>query len=203
MKTFYIIRHGETDYNRRGIVQGRGVDTDLNETGKKQAQHFYNAYSAVPFDKVYTSTLKRTHQTVASFIDRGIPWEQLSGLDELDWGTNEGHQPGPDTMQDFYKVAERWTEGDYDIAIPGGESALDVAKRQEVALQHILARKDEKNILICMHGRAMRILLCRLTGKELREMDMFPHQNLSLYKLSFDGKKFEILDFNDLAHLYE
>lgn len=203
MKTFYIIRHGETDYNRRGIVQGRGVDTDLNETGRMQAQRFYETYAEVPFDKVYTSTLKRTHQTVVSFIDKGIAWEQLSGLDELDWGANEGKKPRADTMQGIYKVAERWAEGEYDTAIPGGESALDVAGRQEEALQHILSFKNEKNVLICMHGRAMRILLCRLTGRELREMDMFPHQNLSLYKLSFDGDRFEVLDFNDLAHLYE
>lgn len=203
MKTFFIIRHGETDYNRRGIVQGRGVDTDLNETGRMQAQRFYEAYAEVPFDKVYTSTLKRTHQTVQGFLDRGIPWEQLSGLDELDWGNNEGQAPDSDTMQEFYKVAEQWTEGAYETAIPGGESALDVANRQQEALQHMLSHEEEEKVLVCMHGRAMRILMCLLTGRELSEMDMFPHQNLSLYKLSYDGQKFEILDFNDLAHLYE
>ncbi|HEY0898299.1 MAG TPA: histidine phosphatase family protein, partial [Sphingobacteriaceae bacterium] len=62
-KTLYIIRHGETELNRRGIVQGRGMNTDLNELGKKQAEAFYQAYFHIPFDKIYTSTLKRTHQT--------------------------------------------------------------------------------------------------------------------------------------------
>lgn len=203
MKTLYIIRHGETDYNRMGIVQGRGVDTDLNETGRQQARHFFKAYEHVPFDKIYTSTLKRTHQTVQPFVDMGIPWEQLAGLDELDWGTNEGHEAGSDTMKQFYLVAESWTNGDYHVPIPGGESALDVADRQEEALQHILRQENEKEVLICMHGRAMRILMCRLTGRELSEMDAFPHQNLSLYKVEYDGAGFNIVDFNDLAHLYE
>lgn len=186
-----------------GIVQGRGVDTDLNETGRMQAQRFYEAYSDVAFDKIYTSKLKRTHQTVQLFIDRGIAWEQLPGLDELDWGNNEGQDAGSDTMKEFYNVAEQWARGAYEVAIPGGESALDVAARQEEALQHMLSRENEKTVLVCMHGRAMRILMCRLTGSELSEMDRFPHQNLSLYKLSFDGQGFEVLDFNDLAHLYE
>jgi len=43
-KTIYIIRHGETDLNRLGIVQGRGMDTSLNEKGLEQAEAFYQAY---------------------------------------------------------------------------------------------------------------------------------------------------------------
>jgi len=52
-----------------------------------------------------------------------------------------------------------------------------------------------------MHGRAMRLLLCLLTGKPLSEMESFPHQNLVLYKVTYDGNKFEIVDFNDSEHL--
>ena len=65
----YIIRHGETDFNKRGIIQGRGVNSDLNDHGISQARSFYKAYHHIEFDKVITSTLKRTHQTVQSFID--------------------------------------------------------------------------------------------------------------------------------------
>ena len=80
-KTIYLIRHGETDLNKRGVVQGRGMDTDLNDFGRKQSEAFYKAYKHVPFDKIYTSTLKRTHQTVKGFIDLNIPWTQYAGLD--------------------------------------------------------------------------------------------------------------------------
>src|SRR3546814_16714409 len=87
-------------------------------------------------------------------------------------------------MQEFYRIAEQWVEGNYDVAMPGGESALDVAHRQEVALELILSHQEEENVLVCMHGRAMRIIMYRLTGKELRAMDLFTHKNLSLYKRS-------------------
>src|SRR3546814_16292574 len=107
-----------------------------------QAQRFYEAYSEVPFDKIYTSMLKRTHQTVQDFIDRGIPWEPLSGLDELDWGNNEGQAPDTDAMQEFYRISEQWVEGNYDVDMPGGERALDVAHRQEVALEQILSPQE-------------------------------------------------------------
>src|SRR5690606_38301771 len=89
-KTIYIIRHGQTDLNFRGVVQGRGMDTDLNDLGRSQAEAFYQYYKNVPFDHIYTSTLKRTHQTVRNFIEKDIPWTQLSGLDEIGWGIYEG-----------------------------------------------------------------------------------------------------------------
>ncbi len=48
-KTLYIVRHGQTDLNKRGIIQGRGMDTDLNDEGRKQAAQFFNTYKSVPF----------------------------------------------------------------------------------------------------------------------------------------------------------
>ena len=50
-KTFYIIRHGETDLNRQGIIQGRGMNTDLNEKGAAQAAAFFNAYQQNPTEE--------------------------------------------------------------------------------------------------------------------------------------------------------
>jgi len=65
----------------------------------------------------------------------------------------------------------------------------------------IMGHTEEKTVLICMHGRALRLLLCWLTGKPLTEMESFPHQNLVLYKLTYNGNKFEIVDFNNAQHL--
>src|ERR1700710_2370135 len=97
LKTLYIVRHGQTDLNKQGIVQGRGRDTDLNDEGRKQANLFYQAYKSVPFDKIYISELKRTQQSIQQFIDLGIPYEKLPGLDELAWGIYEGMPSSPET----------------------------------------------------------------------------------------------------------
>ena len=56
----YMIRHGETDFNRTGIVQGSGVDSDLNQLGREQAQAFYEKYKDVRFDALYVSCLLYT-----------------------------------------------------------------------------------------------------------------------------------------------
>lgn len=200
-KTLYIIRHGETDLNKRGVVQGRGMDTDLNELGLKQSEAFYRAYKHVPFDKVYTSTLKRTHQTVKKFIDAGIPWVQYPGLDELAWGIYEGREATHDTKAAYRQIIKLWTKGDLHEKFEKGESPLEVKERQLLVLEKLIEENDDKNILICMHGRAMRLFLCLLTNQPLTEMETFPHSNTTLYKVKYDGSAFSIIDFNNTDHL--
>ncbi len=200
-KEIYIIRHGETDLNKNGIVQGRGINSSLNATGILQANAFYEKYKNVQFDKLYTSTLKRTHETVSEFIENGLAWEQLEGLDELAWGIYEGKKSTPDLRTAFKQLIENWNLGNFDVKTEGGESPNEVFIRQAAAMQHILTQENEERILICMHGRAMRILLCQLLEKPLSEMDSFPHQNTSLYVLNYDGQSFEIKKFNSLDHV--
>jgi probable phosphoglycerate mutase len=200
-KTLYIVRHGQTDLNKRGIVQGRGMDTNLNEEGRKQAGLFFAAYKQVPFDKIYISALKRTQQSVQPFIDLEIPYEKLPGLDELAWGIHEGQPATSENKAAFLQIMRDWMDGNLDSKFEGGESPNEVKARQLEALKVIMSHPEEKTVLICMHGRAMRLLLCLLTNRPLTEMDSFPHQNLVLYKVIYDGDKYEIVDFNNAEHL--
>ena len=201
MKEIYIIRHGETELNRQGIVQGRGINSDLNDMGRAQAEAFYQTYKDVSFDKIYTSTLKRTHQTVQKFIDSGLPWAQLSGLDELAWGIWEGKPNSEAAREAFREMLECWQNGNYTAHFEGGESVQDVYERLKEPKQILASKPDEKTILLCMHGRAMRVFLCLLTGKPLSEMTEFPHQNTVLYKIGFENGQFSIIDFNNTVHL--
>lgn len=200
-KELYIIRHGETDLNKQGIVQGRGINSDLNDTGREQAAAFYERYKDVAFDKVYTSKLKRTHQTVKGFVDAGIPWEQLEGLDELAWGIWEGKPNDELAIAAFKGMMEKWESGDYDAHFEGGESPNDVVIREKQAIEIIKNASNEKTVLVCMHGRAMRLFLCLLTNTPIAEMTAFPHQNTTLYKVQLKGDEFVITEFNNTDHL--
>ncbi len=164
---------------------------------------FFEEYKDVPFDRIYTSTLKRTVQSVQPFLDKGIPFTPLEGLNEISWGKKEGQ---PITLEEdayYHWMLAQWQLGNTHERIEGGESPEDVTKRQSVAIDHIMGKTEESTILICMHGRAMRILLCRLLNYPLRSMDMFEHQNLCLYQIDFTGSMFAVRQNNDVAHLQE
>ncbi|TAE73868.1 MAG: histidine phosphatase family protein [Bacteroidetes bacterium] len=202
MKKIYLIRHGETDFNRLGMVQGSGIDTDLNELGRKQANAFFEAFKHIPFDKIYTSALKRTHQSVQRFTtELQIPHHILTGLNEISWGLKEGRKPSAEEDIAFENILQRWSSGDLEVAFEGGETPLQVLARQKEALKIILSQEEEKNIIICMHGRAMRILLCELLNYSLSEMDFFLHGNLCLYQLTYTGNMFRVDKANYKKHL--
>lgn len=200
LKTLYIIRHGETDYNKMGMVQGSGIDSPLNDTGLSQAAAFFNTYQDIPFEKIYVSNLQRTQQTVQGFIDLGIPFESLAGLREISWGIQEGKRFTPETLRQYEETYLEWGRGNYETKIEGGENPLEVQKRQKVAIQKILSSSGSP-VLICTHGRAMRILLCWLLKHPLSYMDQFSHTNTCLYKLNFTGEQFSIELFNNTDHL--
>lgn len=182
-------------------MQGSGVNSSINEKGTLQAQAFFDAYREVPFDKIYTSALKRTTESVQPFIKLGIPFVHMEGLNEISWGKKEGQ---PITLEEdaYYNwMLNQWQLGNTHERIEGGESPEDVTRRQDSAINYIMSKTEESTVLICMHGRAIRILLCRLLNYPLRSMDMFEHQNLCLYQLDFTGTMFSVRKYNDTAHL--
>ncbi|TGE15782.1 histidine phosphatase family protein [Hymenobacter elongatus] len=203
VKKIYLIRHGQTDFNVRGIVQGSGVDSSLNETGYQQAARFFAAYKHLPFDKVYTSTLQRTQQSVQGFLDLDLPHEQHAGLNEISWGVREGLRITPEEDEEYNGVLQQWNQGQTQARLLGGESPDEVAARQRPFIDLLRSRTAEESVLVCMHGRAMRVLLCQLLNYPLSFMDAFEHRNLCLYKLHYTGSMFSVNSFLDVMHLEE
>ncbi|MGF1533211.1 MAG: histidine phosphatase family protein [Bernardetiaceae bacterium] len=198
----YLIRHAQTDYNLQGIVQGRRVDASINTNGQLQAQAFFKKYKDVPFGQIFTSNLKRTRQTIAPFIRRGIPIVSLAGLDEISWGIQEGRKPDYPARQAFHQMIQDWKAGQLDQKVAEGESPLDVQARAAIAWQQIL-RTPTTRVLVCVHGRLLRILLCTLTQTPLQEMDQFAHQNTCLYLIQRQANgRMQITKSGDTAHLH-
>ncbi len=78
------MRHAETEFNRKGIIQGSEVDSSINNVGDYQAERFYNFYKNINFDKIYVSGLRRTYQTIIRFVNSGIQCEKLDEFNDQD-----------------------------------------------------------------------------------------------------------------------
>jgi probable phosphoglycerate mutase len=200
-KKIYLIRHGQTEYNKLGIVQGSGVNIGLNEKGRRQAEAFFQAYHSVPFDKIYSSALLRAKETVQPFVDAGHRYESYSGLNEINWGNKEGQRIDIQENAYYQAMLHAWQQGQTDVRIEGGESPQDVQLRIRPVLREILEDNSTSTILICMHGRSMRILLATLLQYPLAYMDLFRHENLCLYTLLYTGSLCRVIDYCNTDHL--
>ena len=100
----YIIRHGQTEQNRRGLIQGQG-DYPLNDTGEQQARDARDLLKrmGISFAKIYSSPLERAMRT-AELVAPGVPIEFDGRLIEMDYGPYEGvdMKNMPEEMKVFF-----------------------------------------------------------------------------------------------------
>lgn len=141
-KSFYFIRHGETEWNRIGRYMGQ-QDIPLNSFGLAQAKEMQLRVQSLDVNTMCVSPLTRTMQT-AEILNQG--WEKpvkiIEDLKEVGWGIHEGE------WQDDGSRFNRWLEGDF---FPkGGESLKQFASRVQRGL--IQAMQSPGPVLIVSHG---------------------------------------------------
>jgi probable phosphoglycerate mutase len=202
--TLYLVRHGETEHNRRNIIQGGGVDSELNAAGRAQAEALARRLRSVSFDALYASTLQRARQT-ADILAR--PHEPLSrthlhDLSEMDWGVFEGEPPSEERDALMKALKSKWRDGAYDRAVEGGESIRDVQERAQRAIRHILTREVGRTVLVVTHGRYLRVLLATiLDDYGLKHMQELGHSNTCVNRVVVEeGRAWADLQ-NCTAHL--
>ncbi len=179
------------------MVQGRGVNASLNDTGRQQAALAVQYFLDKQIERVFCSSLVRTHETIA---DLGLPITALDGFDEISWGEHEGIVTDDPMRTIYWDTIKSWREGNVHLSIGGGETPVQVVERQKEAMKYVMDSPEE-TIVICMHGRAIRILLTWLLNYPLKYMDGFEHHNCSIYELKYTGASFRLAQYNHIAHL--
>ncbi len=151
----YIIRHGQTELNRRQVLQGRS-DAPLNETGIAQAQQMASALAGVVFCRVFSSPLRRAVQT-ARIVAPNVEPEMDERLIEMDYGPYEGTDLTalPPEVRTFF------SDFIHNPAPDGMEPLSSVKRRAGSFLEDV--KGLEGNILISTHAIAMKGILEQLT----------------------------------------
>jgi len=135
-----LVRHGETEYNRRGLALGR-ADVSLNETGRRQAERLRLALAEAPLTAVYTSPLVRAVDTAMSIATAHAKEVLIEDdLVEMDIGEVEG-LTFPELRKQFPALAQNWGGPDGPtFRMPGGERLVDVQRRAVDAIEVLAAR---------------------------------------------------------------
>ena len=146
MATILLARHGETDWNRERRWQG-WADPPLNETGRDQARQLAEDLRDTPFDAVYSSDLRRAHETAEIVAEpHGVPVVADERLREIDVGSWSGLLHSD--------VEQLYPDG----ARPDGETSEQHAQRVLGAVREIARENLGKRILIVTHGGSIRVL---------------------------------------------
>lgn len=199
----YIARHGETEYNRKQRIQGRGIDEPLNKTGHLQARALAEYMQAVGPDKLVSSSLTRARQSagyVAEYCH--LELESYSELDEMNFGILEGKKFN-DITEEIEILHKNWNSGKVTYAPENGESPVDVYRRVNQRMQSVLKSNCGKSILFVLHGRLIRIVLSVWLGLGLNRMQEVEHSNAGLNLLTWDGQIFYPKFLNMTSHLKE
>ncbi|MEM8485642.1 MAG: histidine phosphatase family protein [Bacteroidota bacterium] len=200
----FLVRHGETDYNKQGIVQGRGIDVPLNELGRRQARALASHAATFNLDVIYASTLiraKQTAQTVA-LENQDKPLIYLNDLEEMSWGDYEGMHVTDALRDEFVRMREEWQQGNYTFSIGRGESALDVQQRALRGINYIIDNHAGERVMVVAHGRFLRILIASLLDAYgLQRMEEIKHANTGINYITHSAAGFEMQYLNNTDHL--
>ncbi len=208
MKTteIYIIRHGESIANLEHRVAGH-TDTPLSELGIRQAEAAADALADIPFDAIYSSDLSRAYDTALPHAKRrGLTVEKRVGLREIHLGEWE-YLSVDEVVGRYGKEAyyDGWRENFGTYIIPGGEGAVKCGKRIYGEIESICKEHPGERILITCHGAAIRTFCLEIMGvapEKYAETLSYP-SNASFTRVSYNGEKFEILEFSNDDYLSE
>ena len=168
-KTFYLFRHGQTDYNKKGLIQGQLSQASLNGQGREDAARTAEALKGNRLEIIYSSPLMRARETadiVANALDLTVV--EYDGLKEGHVGKAEGQSIEslkalfPDLMNRWYGV----NLNDLDIALNGGETKAQIGHRILESIKNIAASTSAQVIGVATHGMAIRFLL-QVLGHEV------------------------------------
>lgn len=168
----YIMRHGETDWNKARRLQGKS-DIPLNDFGRRLARETAEGLKEIPFDLVITSPLIRAKETALIVKgDRNIPVIEEERLAEMTFGEYEGFCckgegfdiPDPE-FKNFFEAPQKY------CPTGGGEDFETFLARIEHFLKELYRNREyeEKTILVSTHGAVIRAVLASIRKTPLAD----------------------------------
>jgi alpha-ribazole phosphatase len=205
MTQLYLVRHGITQMNEDGKLQGQS-DLPLNRVGQRQAQALAARLAQVPFDRVIASDLQRAMQTAQIIADRQaadrhhLAVEAEPCLRELHFGDWEGLSYK--TLQEqFPQELVKWQADPYGFAPPGGESLGKLAQRVSDFYQNLASYRDQANLLVVAHGGPLQVLLCLALKLAAQNYWQFHFEPASLSHIGLYPQGAILNLLNDTSHL--
>ncbi len=200
MGRWFIVRHGETEWNAQGRVQGH-TDIGLSQRGILQAEAICARLAGVEIDAAYSSDLRRSAETARQILGRrDVQLCTTARLREYNKGVFEGLTP-EETGQRYPQLYAASQVNDLDFAPPGGESIRQVSARMADFISGMKARHQDDHVLIVGHGGTLRAAFVALMELPLEANWRFAMANCGLSMVHVYPDNAVLHLFNDTSHL--
>ena len=197
----YLIRHGETLWNRAGKYQG-WTNISLSEEGVEQAKLLGKRFQYLPLDRIYVSPLDRALATAQEIANvKGIPITINEYFKEINFGEWEGYTI-PELTEKFGKPYIDFFKNPFEHPMPGEGSFQNVGKRAMAGYEEIMKNHKGEKIAIVSHGGLLRVLLVELLGLDFNiyQSMWLTNTSITVVDIYEDGRKY-LMTLNDKAHL--
>lgn len=193
----YLIRHGETDFNKDSLEWGQDDQIPLNDLGIIQSKKLAKRLKDIHFKKLFCSNLKRAIQTAEEIrklsnaeivIDKRLKEYEPGGVD-----------PSSEKWMEKYKEILELGMSKYEIRPFGGENIWDLIKRVNSFLEDI--QKEEGTIGIISHSGVNSVFINLSQKREKSDFLKFKQDNVCINILAFSKGKWKIKTINDSNHI--
>ena len=198
--TYYIARHGQTEWNILGKTQGHG-NSPLTEKGLAQANELAEGMDKYPLDMIFSSDLGRAMQTAEAVGKRfGIEVQPTEALREMGFGEWEGRLI-PEITEKYPEIYKTWRNEPHLAKIPGGETLDVIKERLEKFIDELNGKYDNKNILLVSHSVTVRVLLLLMLDSPMKNIYRIKQDNTALNIVEWRHYGPVVTKMNDTSHI--
>ena len=201
----FLIRHGETNWNKEGRFQGQ-IDIPLNNNGKDQARKTFEYLRNISLNKAFSSSMHRPYETAQIILqnNKDIEIKKIDSLVEISHGLWEGKLEA-EIKEKWPLLLKNWHDKPEEVIMPEGESIKDVSERSVEAFEKIcLSQKDDDLTLLVAHDAVNKTLICNILGLNYSNIWMIKQGNggITVIDLFNDPNKSPVVSaLNITTHL--
>jgi len=200
MTSIYLVRHGQTAWNKEEIFRGR-TDIPLDETGLKQAELAGEYFKAMVIQGVYSSPLLRAWQTAEPIaLFQNLKAQPIEGIIDMSFGNWEGH-----ALQEIERIDpeiyRQWREEPHLAKLPGGESLDDVRFRAMAALEWVIKKHPEGSVVLISHRVVNKVLICGILGIDNSHFWQIAQDTAAINLIQYKRGRYVLSSMNETCHL--
>ena len=200
MTFVYLVRHGETAWNKEEIFRGR-TDISLNEIGFREAELVGEYLKGKDIHVIYSSPLSRARETARRIAQVfNLKVQPLEGITDMSFGKWEG-RPLKEVQIHDRELYRQWIEQPHLLKLPGGESLDEVQVRAMAALEEVIQYHHEKNLVLVSHRVINKVIICGILGIDNSHFWQIGQDTAAINLIQYKEGKYRLSLLNETCHL--